>query len=232
MRTDDEPVITDFGLARCSEQNANAEAKVAGSPSYMSPEQVRCQTDLIGPATDVYGLGVMLYEMLTGQRLFAGVVPVVYSRVLNQRPTSPSRLNPAVDLRLDKICLRALSKSPADRFQSVRALRDAVAECLANPFPVDLPSGKPVSLQQPTGLSRAESLYQLESRCVKSQVAAARKLPARNLPGRKYIHRLRRWRWQLSRQRFGFAAGLVAGSAALAILGTAAAICYQLVASS
>ena len=123
MRDRCHPVITDFGLAhhcgpsshdsdeclpiefgRRSERTTDRDKKILGSPAYMSPEQVRGEVDELGPATDVYGLGAILYELLTGKRPFSGSVPAIYGRVLAQTPLKPSSLVPGLDKRFDSIC--------------------------------------------------------------------------------------------------------------------------------
>ena len=118
MRGNSDPVITDFGLACRSEDRQVSQCRLAGSPAYMAPEQVRGQIDEIGPATDVYGLGTILYELITGRRLFEEPVPSIYSHILLRAPDAPSTHVAGVDSRLDQICLRALRKEPSKRYAS------------------------------------------------------------------------------------------------------------------
>ncbi|MFK8111645.1 MAG: serine/threonine-protein kinase [Rubripirellula sp.] len=209
IRANGEPVVTDFGLATHHGMTGCGvtEEKVVGSPSYMSPEQVRCDTDQIGPATDVYGLGVILYELLTGQRPFSGEVPAVYTKILKQQPVMPTRIVPSLNRGLEAICLRAIAKSPQDRFHSIAEFRIALEQWRRNPNPFQLPEGEPIQLQSPHGRSLAESMYELESRKVHTRVEPElRKWLGK--PWQKY----RRWRWKLSRQRLGFISGIVAAS--------------------
>lgn len=129
------PVITDFGLALCCEESGSKKVprRLLGSPAYMSPEQVRCDMTEFGPTLDVYGLGAILYELIAGRRPFTGQIPEVYSQVLKRRPQPPSEFAPAVDERLDHICLRALAKSPVDRFQTVTEFSEALLQYLHAP---------------------------------------------------------------------------------------------------
>jgi serine/threonine protein kinase len=127
-----EPVILDFGLAKFTDEGAPKLTKygaILGTPSYMAPEQVSGDTAAIGPACDIYSLGIILYELLTGAVPFDGPPMAVLARILNNPPPPPRERRPDLDERLNTICLRALAKAPADRFPSMGefavALRDA-----------------------------------------------------------------------------------------------------------
>ncbi|MEO6594376.1 MAG: serine/threonine-protein kinase, partial [Planctomycetota bacterium] len=129
-----EPHLVDFGIAR---EHANPVATSpdthtgAGTPSYMAPEQI-AEDGTIGPWTDVYALGVTLYELITLQRPFAAATnPHVLRRILESEPRSPSKLNPQVTADLETICLTALAKDPRRRYGSARAFADDLARLLA-----------------------------------------------------------------------------------------------------
>ncbi len=125
---DFDPLVTDFGLARRieSQTGITRPGAVMGTPSYMSPEQGR--GDAVGPPTDIYALGAMLYEMLTGRPPFQGATPqetLVQVAVLD--PVAPRTLNPAVPRDLETICLKCLEKDARKRYPSCRELADDLA---------------------------------------------------------------------------------------------------------
>jgi WD40 repeat protein len=124
--SDFEPKVSDFGLAkRLDEQSSVISGEVVGTPSYMAPEQAAGQAGLIGPATDVYALGAILYEMLAGRPPFKGATPVdTLVQVLHEEPIKPGRLRPGLPLDLETICLKCLEKEPARRYTSALALAD------------------------------------------------------------------------------------------------------------
>jgi len=119
---DGSPKITDFGLARCLGEDvartaATMDGEVLGSPAYMSPEQAHGQTDRIGPATDVYPLGTMLYQGLTGQLPFHADTPMaLLLQVVRDDPMPPAALDSSVDGDLNAICMKALEKEASDRY--------------------------------------------------------------------------------------------------------------------
>ncbi len=117
--------LSDFGLARLTADAAGLTqtGALAGTPEYMSPEQVQRGDDLDG-RTDVYSLGVTLYEALTGEVPFRGTPARVLDQVLHDEPRPPRQLNEAVPRDLETICLKALAKEPAHRYASARDLAD------------------------------------------------------------------------------------------------------------
>lgn len=128
------PKITDFGLAkRMEEQDGNTvTGAIMGTPSYMAPEQATGKTDQIGPAVDVYALGAILYEMLTGRPPFAGVTPLdTLRQVQSQDPVPPTRLQPRLPRDLETICLKALQKEPRQRYPSAAELGQDLERFLA-----------------------------------------------------------------------------------------------------
>jgi eukaryotic-like serine/threonine-protein kinase len=133
MDRDGVPQITDFGLARQAspESSLTASGAVMGSPSYMAPEQASGQRKAISPATDVYGLGAILYELLTGRPPFC--MPTMMETVLQalyNEPTPPRVLQPKLPRELESICLKCLEKAPQDRYPSAEALADDLVRCL------------------------------------------------------------------------------------------------------
>jgi tetratricopeptide (TPR) repeat protein len=112
--------ITDFGLARLTEgawEKLSLSGRILGTPAYMSPEQIASPGD-IDHRTDVYSLGVVLYELLTGDRPFRGAPHVVLEHVVHDDPRPPHRLNDRVPRDLETICLKAMEKDPARRYAS------------------------------------------------------------------------------------------------------------------
>ncbi len=127
LAADGTPKIADFGLAKLLESGAGltSTGAVLGTPAYMAPEQAAGTSGGIGPAADLFALGVILYELLAGQVPFQGDSPMdVLLHVASQEPPSLSRARPDLPRDLGTICLRCLEKEPARRYPSARALAD------------------------------------------------------------------------------------------------------------
>ncbi len=119
LTADGAPKVTDFGLARRLEGGGGLTLSgvQVGTPSYMAPEQARGDKDAIRPTTDVYALGAILYEMLTGRPPFrAATATATLQQVLYEDPVPPARLNPGVPRDLETICLKCLHKEPQRRY--------------------------------------------------------------------------------------------------------------------
>ena len=108
--------VGDFGIARIESSTLTQTGAMLGTPSYMSPEQFRGET--IDGRSDLYSAGVLLYQLLTGQRPFSGTTAVVMQQVLTLTPALPSQLNPALPGALDAVVMRALEKAPEARYAS------------------------------------------------------------------------------------------------------------------
>jgi serine/threonine protein kinase/Flp pilus assembly protein TadD len=122
-----EPHLTDFGLARLveTESSVTQTLDVLGTPSYMAPEQAIGNNPAITSVTDVYGLGAVLYQLLTGQPPFAGGATYeTIKLLLDTEPRQPRLLNPKIDRDLSTICLKCLEKDPKRRYSSALALAE------------------------------------------------------------------------------------------------------------
>jgi serine/threonine protein kinase/Tfp pilus assembly protein PilF len=122
-----EPLLTDFGLARLveAESTVTRTKEVMGTPSYMAPEQAIGNNAAVSSATDVYGLGAVLYQLLTGHPPFAGGTTYeTIKLVLDTEPRQPRLLNPKLDRDLSTICLKCLEKDPKRRYFSALALAE------------------------------------------------------------------------------------------------------------
>jgi tetratricopeptide (TPR) repeat protein len=121
------PKITDFGLAKRIDgpTGMTRVGAIVGTPPYMAPEQAAGQNDLVGPATDIYALGALFYECLTGRPPFqSGSVLQTLEQIRLQEPVSPRALNATVPRDLETICLKCLRKEPARRYASALDLAD------------------------------------------------------------------------------------------------------------
>jgi serine/threonine-protein kinase len=127
LTADGTPKITDFGLARRLQEDSGLTLSgiPIGTPSYMAPCQARGEKRAIGPATDVYALGGILYELLTGRPPFREeTAAATLQQVLAAEPVPPARLNPRVPRDLETICLKCLEKEPRRRYPTATALAD------------------------------------------------------------------------------------------------------------
>jgi WD40 repeat protein/tetratricopeptide (TPR) repeat protein len=127
LTADGSPKITDFGLAKRlnDDSGQTRTGTIMGTPSYMAPEQAQGKVHEIGPAADTYALGAILYELLTGRPPFRAATPLeTVLQVIGEEPVPPARLNPAVPVDLQTICLKCLQKEPGRRYASAQELAD------------------------------------------------------------------------------------------------------------
>ena len=132
LAPDGTPKVSDFGLAKRLEEGASAmtASAVVGTPSYMAPEQALGTQRTVGPPLDVYAVGAILYEMLTGHPPFRGENPFeTLLQVSHAEPVPPRRLRPQVPRDLETICLKCLSKEPNHRYPNALALAEDLRRC-------------------------------------------------------------------------------------------------------
>ncbi len=143
------PKITDFGLAKRLEEDEGQThtGQVMGTPSYMAPEQARGDTKMAGPPADIYALGAMLYEMLTGRPPFKGVSAMdTMKQVLEQEPVSPSRVQFHIPRDLETICMKCLQKEPKKRYSTAKEMADDLSRYLR---------GEPIKARRTPPVERA-----------------------------------------------------------------------------
>jgi serine/threonine-protein kinase len=136
--------VTDFGIARLgSSSTMTRTGTILGTAHYISPEQA--QGGVVGPASDIYSLGVVMYEMATGELPFRGENPVAVAlKHINETPLTPRSVFAAIPENLEAVIVKAMAKNPADRYQSARQLQEDLQRCLEG-TPVKVMSGAPVA---------------------------------------------------------------------------------------
>ncbi len=151
-----EPVIVNFGLARRDnpqEQRLTKSGQLVGTLGYMAPEQIRGDLNEIGPPCDIYALGVILYELLTGRLPFSGSGLGVAAQILTQAPLPPSTDRPDLHPALEAICLKAMAKTIGDRYASMAELAAALTGFLQWPSASPTPTEKAGSAGSPSPAS-------------------------------------------------------------------------------
>jgi tRNA A-37 threonylcarbamoyl transferase component Bud32 len=165
LAKDGSPKITDFGLAKRVESASDLTrtGAIMGTPSYMAPEQATGKSKQIGPACDIYALGAILYECLTGRAPFKAATPLdTILQVVNDEPVAPSRLQTHAPRDLETICLKCLQKEPARRYATALALADDLHAFM---------EGRPISAR-PVGRMERASKWVRRNRVLTAAIAA------------------------------------------------------------
>jgi eukaryotic-like serine/threonine-protein kinase len=218
---DSQPSVADFGLAKrlAPDTEASFSGLIVGTPPYMAPEQATGRWGVVTTATDVYGLGAVLYTMLTGGPPFRGESPLeVLEQVELREPKPPSGDNPRVDRDLETICLTCLRKDPQRRYGSADAVADDLERWLA---------GKPIRARRTGPGERAVKWARrrpaiaalLTTTVMVSALGFAGILWAwrnaavanRTLEENDYLNRIALTEWEWSAKNFGRAVGLLDG---------------------
>jgi hypothetical protein len=202
-----EPIIMDFGLARrtrTADPRLTQKGAFLGTPAYAPPEQVSGYGEGTGPASDVYSLGVMLYELLTGQLPFRGDTMAMLSQVLLDEPPPPSSVRAGIDPELEAICLKAMAKKVEDRYESMAEFAAALTDFLrakpsaSEPMAAPAPKPKAASEAETEGI-RVSQMGGLRSVAMAPAQLPARKgaadKPRRPRPKRAGRRRIPAWAW-------------------------------------
>lgn len=139
------PHVSDFGLARLEGEDVTVtlDGEILGTPAYMSPEQARGDHDQVGPSSDIYSLGVILYELLCHERPFRGSRTMLVYQVLQEEPRKPRSLNDHIPRDLETICLKAMNKDPLKRYETAADLAADLKRFLCGEAILARPVGLP-----------------------------------------------------------------------------------------
>ncbi len=143
-----EPHVADFGLAKrdTGEDSLSVAGQLMGTPAYMAPEQARGDHGAIDARTDVYALGAICYELLTGVRPFRGELSILLEQVQHSPPRAPRQIKPEIPKELESICLKCLEKNPAQRYVSAAALAEDLSLYQGGETLRGIPAALPIRL--------------------------------------------------------------------------------------
>jgi predicted Ser/Thr protein kinase len=147
-----EPLIADFGLARRIDAGHEGGSEISGTPSYMAPEQAQLESHPLTASTDIWGLGAILYECLTGRPPFlGGSAQSTLERVISDTPLAPRQIRKAIPADLEAICLKCLAKDPNERYPTAREMAEDLANFLAS---------RPVTVRTPDLWERTQRWWE------------------------------------------------------------------------
>ncbi len=153
INSENEPFLIDFGMARrldLDETLLTVTGAIAGTPAYMAPEQISGDSDQIGPATDTYSLGVILYELLTGSLPYSGSLATMLGSIVANDPIPLRSYCADLDPAVEPICRRAMAKAPEDRYASAAEFADTIRHYLDHPAAASAEYAKSVAEQNPS----------------------------------------------------------------------------------
>ena len=149
IRKDNEPVVTDFGLAIDEARSRLTHGRtLIGTPAYMSPEQVQGEAQGVGSASDIYALGVILYQMICGKLPHEGSLTEVVKQITQCKPQAPRQIRSDVNGSLEAICLKAMAKNVSHRYPSAASMAEDLGRFLKGQVPGALAPGKSQPAQE------------------------------------------------------------------------------------
>ena len=172
--------IADFGIARIESSTMTQVGTVMGTPSYMAPEQLRGEP--VDARADIWAAGVVLYQLLTGEKPFEGNYTALMHRVMHSEPPPPSQLAVTVPRAFDAVLAQALAKRPEDRFPSATALAEAIRQAATSPAPPPPPPPPGPEPVGALGFADAGPLPGLDETLVVAGARAAAPPPPRSAP--------------------------------------------------
>ena len=155
IKPNEEPVVTDFGMANLMDtaigvSRLTPAGAMVGTPAYMSPEQILAEHEKYCPASDLYSLGIIFYELLCGWPPFSGSLATILGTIVSEPPPEIQVHVPELDANLNRLVQKALNKEPEDRYQSGQEFANAIDDWLTNAGPISAPAPEPSAGTEPS----------------------------------------------------------------------------------